>query len=339
MFDWLKAIRPSRRDKPGAAVAQVSADAPLTGNGPESASAENKSCGDKYFKEGELGRAEECYRQALAVNPGYAEAFNALGNALGLQGKHGEALASYQDAIRLKPDYAGAYNNLGGVLHQQGNLADAVACYRKSIALKPGYPGAHTNLGIALTYLGEVEAALESYRVALSLDPNDVDAHSNRLLIMHYFDDIPPSAIFDEHLRFARQFEAPLKARWARHANLRDPEKRLKVGYVSPDFRNHSVAYFIEPILERHDKSRVEVFCYYNHADQDGVTGRIRRAADHWISCVGMSDEALAERIRADGIDILVDLAGHTAHNRMLTFARKPAPVQVTYLGYPARPA
>src|SRR5690606_7892592 len=120
------------------------------------------------------------------------------------------------------------------------------------------------------------------------------------------------------------------------HGNGRDPERRLRIGYVSPDFRLHSVAYFLEPVLRRHDRNLVEVYAYYNHREQDATTARIAGLVDHWVPCAHLSDDALAGRIREDGIDILVDLAGHTAGNRLLTFARKPAPVQVTWLGYPA---
>lgn len=361
MFGWLKSSRSDAAK--GATPEKPCADAVREGD-------EHKGRGDKYFHDGEMARAEECYRQALAVNPAFAEAFNALGNSLCLQGRYGEAMSSYQNALKLKPDYAGAYNNLGNLFHNQGrlddaiaayrsalalnpefsaevlnnigsvlyeqnNLADAATYYRKAIELKPEYTDAHTNLGIALNYMGQVEGALESYRIHLSAHPDDAESHSNLLFMMQYFEKFSPEALLAEHRRFARQFEEPLKAQWAAHSNPPDPERRLRIGYVSPDFRDHAVAYFIEPVLEQHDKSAVEVFCYYNHAQQDAFTERIRRASDHWIPCVGVSDAALAGKIRADAIDVLVDLTGHTARNRMLTFARKPAPVQVTYLGYP----
>ena len=138
-----------------------------------------------------------------------------------------------------------------------------------------------------------------------------------------------------EHLRFAQRFEAPLMHHWRWHHNTPDKEKRLKIGYVSGDFRNHAVAYFIEPILGHHDKSQLEVYCYYNHPQHDSITQRIRQMVDHWVPCKSLSDDNLAERIRSDGIDILIDLSGHTGHNRLLTFAKKPAPVQITWLGYP----
>jgi predicted O-linked N-acetylglucosamine transferase (SPINDLY family) len=141
--------------------------------------------------------------------------------------------------------------------------------------------------------------------------------------------------VFAEHRRFAGRFEVPLKPGWPKHPNSRDPERRLKIGYVSGDFYRHAVAYFIEPVLAHHDKSRFEVYCYYNNTQHDDFTDRLIAYTDHWIPCKFLSDDQLAERIRADGIDILVDLSGHTSGNRMRVFARKPAPIQVTYLGYP----
>ena len=208
--------------------------------------------------------------------------------------------------------------------------------FPEAIALNPGYAGGYSNLGVALRDQGRPEAAVESYRHALSLQPDAAEVHSNLLLTLNYSAHCSPAEMYAEHRRFAERFEGPLKPRWPKHSHPREPNKRLKVGYVSADFRMHSVANFIEPVLEHHDRSQVEVFCYYNHFINDSVTGRIQSFADHWLPCRGAPDQGLAERIRADGIDILVDLGGHTAHNRLLTFARKPAPVQVTYLGYPA---
>jgi predicted O-linked N-acetylglucosamine transferase (SPINDLY family) len=156
------------------------------------------------------------------------------------------------------------------------------------------------------------------------------------LLILNYLPSAAGDTICLEHKRFGERFERPLMPRWPRHDNARDPERRLKIGYVSPDLRLHSVAFFMEPILEYHDRDAVEIYCYYNNTVQDEVAKRLQGHADHWIPCVDMNDEDLAARIRADGIDILVDLAGHTGANRLTVFARKPAPVQVSYLGYPA---
>jgi predicted O-linked N-acetylglucosamine transferase (SPINDLY family) len=177
---------------------------------------------------------------------------------------------------------------------------------------------------------------MESLHKALTLQPGLAMAYDSRLLALNYLPEATPAAIYEEHRRYAAQFEAPLQPSWSAPTNTREPARRMKIGYVSPDFRLHPVAFFIEPVLAHHDRREVEVYCYYNNTLQDAVTARMQAYADHWLPCQGTTDEALAARIRADGIDILVDLAGHTAGNRLLVFARKPAPVQVTYLGYVA---
>ncbi len=160
-------------------------------------------------------------------------------------------------------------------------------------------------------------------------------AHQNLLLVLNYSEDHTAQQVYEEHLRFARLHEEPLRSTIEPHGNDRAPGRRLRVGYVSPDFRAHSVAFFIEPVLEHHDRDRFEVFCYYNNTLADAVTERLRRHADGWRIIAGKSDAEVARQIRADRIDILVDLAGHTAMSRALVLARKPAPVQVTWLGYP----
>ncbi|MBI3898547.1 MAG: tetratricopeptide repeat protein [Gammaproteobacteria bacterium] len=251
------------------------------------------------------------------------------------QGRLDEALAVYKKVVALKPDYAEAYNNMGLALQQQGKLDESAACYGNSIMHKPEVASTHYNLGNLLQDQGRPDEAIASYRKALALKPDYVEAFSNLLLAMQYSNHYSPAETFAEHLRFAERFEAPLKPYRMAHANMRNPEKRLKVGYVSSDFRNHAVAHFMEPILTSHDKAKIEVYCYYNNLIHDRVTERIRVASDHWVPCVELSDEQLAARIRNDGIDILVDLSGHTGGNRLLVFARKPAPLQITWIGYP----
>ncbi len=300
---------------------------------PDDATALN-NLGIALKSQAKLDEAIACYRQALALRPDDAQMHNHLGAALQCRGQSDEAIACYQRALAIQPDYAEAYTNLGIALTDRGNLDEAIACYRQALAVSPDYVIALNRLGLALNNRGAPDEAMVCYRQALAIQPDSVEAHSNKLLIAHYAALYSPAELLAEHLKFAEQFEAPLKPSWRPHTNTRDPEKRLKVGYVSPDFHNHAVAYFIEPVLARHDKSRIEVFCYYTHNRHDGLTERLMASADHWVSCQDMPDERLAERIRADGIDILVDLAGHTARNRLLVFARKPAPVQVTYLGY-----
>ena len=269
-----------------------------------------------------------------ASNPTTPRPIPHLGNALRDQGKLDEAVAAYRQAIRFKPDYAEAHSNLGNALKDQGKLDEAVAAYRQAIAIKPDQAEAHSNLGIALKDQGKLDEAVAAYRQAISIKPDYAEAHSNLLFSLNYHDKWTADRLFAEHRewdeRHGRRISRPTA-----YANDREVGRRLKIGYVSPDFRRHSVAYFVEPLLKGHDRQAVEVFCYAEVKRPDTVTGELQRLADHWLVTVGLSDDELAARIRADGIDILVDLAGHTANNRLRVFARKPAPVQVTWLGYP----
>ncbi|MGH8809263.1 MAG: tetratricopeptide repeat protein, partial [Noviherbaspirillum sp.] len=285
--------------------------------------------------QGKLDEAEACYREALALMPDFAEAHGHLGSVLKEQGRLDDAVTCYRKALALRPDFAEAHNDLGLVYAHQGKPDEAASCYRKALALRPDFAAAHSNQAVTFQIQGRPDEAIACYQKALAYKPDDAHAHSNLLLSMQYSATHTPENLFAAHGRFAAQFETPLKPRWLAHPNPREPRKRLKIGYVSPDFHKHPVADSIEPVLARHDKSQVEIFCYYNHVHVDAVTQRLQALADHWVSCKYLSDDALAERIRADGIDILVDLAGHTGSNRLLAFARKPAPVQLTYLGYP----
>jgi protein O-GlcNAc transferase len=238
----------------------------------------------------------------------------------------------------------------GNVCLNSSRLDEAIEHYRRAIVLKPRFLEAHSNLGVALERSGASYDALRSYRMALShardgseeaiLAKGNYEAClatcRNRLFNLLRTEELDPAAIFEEHRGFARVFEAGARLSRLTHSNLTDPERRLRIGYVSPDFRKHSVAHFIEPIFVHHDRGRVEVFAYYSGPAADDITHRIRASVDHWCECTSMSDEALAGRVRHDCIDILVDLAGHTDGNRLPAFALKPAPVQITYLGYPA---
>ncbi|MHB9119856.1 MAG: tetratricopeptide repeat protein, partial [Burkholderiales bacterium] len=291
--------------------------------------------GNALQDQAKLDEAITQHRIALSLKPDFAEAYNNLGNVFQDQGKLDDAIASCHIALSLKPNFPEAHNTLGNTLKLQGKLDEAISCYRNAISFKPDYATAHNNLGNALKDQGKLDAALASYLQALSFKPDYAEAYSNLLFARLFDPNLSPAELLAESRRFAERFEAPLKPFWQPHNNTRDPARRLKLGYVSPDFRNHAVAFFIEPVLASHDKDRFEVFCYYNHAQRDDMSERIAAYADHWVPCKGWPDAQLAERIRSDGIDILVDLAGHTAHNRMLTFARKPAPVQIAYLGYP----
>lgn len=275
--------------------------------------------------------AEAEYRTALAETPGFAQAQVNLAQALELQNRPKEAEAEYRKALALDPASLAALVNWGNLCKEGGRTTEAMDLYRRALRHHPASSAALNNLANLLKDQGMVDEALALFRRAITIEPSFGHAHSNLLLTMHYAPGPTPEEIFAAHREWAARFP-PTNAT---HTNTRDPERRLRVGYVSPDFRRHPVASFIEPILAAHDRSRAEVFCYAVNLKADAVTARLKALADHWREIGPLDAEAAANQIRADGIDVLIDLAGHTANNRLAVFARKPAPVQATYLGYP----
>ena len=290
--------------------------------------------GNALEDQGKLDEAVAAFRQAIGIKPNYAEAHSNLGNALEDQGKLDEAVAAFRQSIGIKPDLAEAHSNLGDALTEQGKFDEAVVAYRCAISIKPDLAAAHSNLGNVLKYRGKLAEAITAYRQAISIKPDLAEAFSNLLFSLNYDDKSTADHLFAAHREWDERYGRQV-SRLTAYTNVREAARRLKIGYVSPDYRAHSVAFFVEPLLKGHDRQAVEVFCYAEVKRPDKVTAHLQGLADHWLVTVGLSDEELAERIRADGIDILVDLAGHTANNRLQVFARKPAPVQVTWLGYP----
>ena len=287
---------------------------------------------------GRFENALELFIKAVALNPRMALYHSNLGNVLATLGRHGEAIDSYREAIKCNPNYAMAYNNLGNLLERQGRLDEAIEALRTAIRLKSDYAEPYGNLGNVLEVQGQTTAAMEIYRTALKIHPHFPAIHSNLLYGMHYLAEHDPAAVQEENRRWNQQYVEPLKELIQPHENDRTPSRRLKIGYLSPDIREHSVAYFLESLLAAHDPDMVEIFCYAELANPDHVSRRIELnciAPGHWRRITGQSDRQVADMIRGDQIDILVDLAGHTARNRLTIFALKPAPIQVTYLGYP----
>jgi protein O-GlcNAc transferase len=284
---------------------------------------------------GNFTEAEIFLRRAIELKPYSFSAHTNLGIMFKQSNRMTEAEASYRRALKLQPDNASTHYNLGNLLQETGRLSDAEVAYRKAIELKPDYAEAHSNLGNTLHDLDQFDEAMASFRLALQFKPDLAKAHSNMLLAMQYAKNYSQSELFAEHLAYAQRFEEPVKKHWDSHTNSRELGKRLKIGYVSPDFRKHSVAYFIESVLIHHDPEQIEVYCYYNNATSDEVTLRLKSLVKHWRVIQSTSDNEVAQLIRNDGIDILVDLAGHTGENRLPVFAMKPAPVQASWLGYP----
>lgn len=292
---------------------------------PHAAEALN-NLGNVWFRQGRIEEAAAWFQKAAEAAPDYFEARLNLAGVLKELGRLEEAVAHGRAAVRLRPGAAEAHSNLGEALRAQGRIEEAQACFREAIRLNPALPQPHVNLSGTLKDQGRLEEAAEAWRQARGLGPEAGPFH-----LLHYDTLWTPEEIYQEHIRWARRHARPPAA----HSNLRDPERRLKLGYVSPDFRGHSVAYFVEPLLAGHDRGRYEVYCYADVRIADAVTERLRRLPVVWRDLMGMSDAQAAELVRSDGIDILVDLAGHTAGNRLGMMALKPAPVQVTAVGYP----
>ncbi len=291
--------------------------------------------GNALRDQGRLDEAVACYRRALELKPDYAQAHNNLGVALSDLGRTDEAIAAYRRATQLRPDFAEAYNNLGNALLQRLELDEAVASYHRAVELKPDYAEAHHNLGIACKDQGRLDDAVASCRRALELQHGSAAIHSSLVCTLNFCPDCGARTIYEEHRRWHDLHAEPLAPLIRPHANDRSPERRLRVGYVSADLRWHPVGRFLLPLLEAHDREGFEIYCYASQSVADKITARCRARADAWRDVLHYSDEHLAEAVRDDRIDILVDLSMHMAHNRLLAFARKPAPVQVSYLAYP----
>jgi predicted O-linked N-acetylglucosamine transferase (SPINDLY family) len=280
-----------------------------------------------------IEEAAACFTRATELAPQLAQPQLNLGVARMMRGKFAEAVEPLRRAVAINPQLAPPWLNLGGALQSLRRIDEAANALERAVALEPT-PHALNGLGLLRMAQARIDEAIATFRRAVELDPTGASTHSNLLLALNYAEDVDPEEFFAEHLRWAERHERPLIAERRPHANERAPDRRLRVGYVSPDFKQHPVGLYIEPAIAGHRRDAFEVFCYSDVAAGDEVTARLQRAADVWRNISSTGDAQVAEIIRDDRIDILIDLAGHTARNRLRVFARKPAPVQVTYLGY-----
>jgi protein O-GlcNAc transferase len=325
--------------------------------------------GNAQFGNGQIEDAIATLRQSLAIDPKFPEALNSLANALWHDGNDEEAIAACNRAIELRPDYAEAHSNLsmalwrrgrfpeaaaaarraielkpllaeahinlGIVLKEQGLVDESVACFRRAATLRPGSATVHLNLAQGLKDQGLVEESLAESRKALECDPRCVAAASDLAYAMHFHPADDAQAILKDCRAFNRLFADAIAGGIRPHGNDTNPDRRLRVGYVGADFRQHCQAWFLVPLLSAHDHAQVEVHCYSSVARPDAMTDRLRGCTDAWHDVAGLSDVRLAEMIRSDAIDVLIDLTMHMGGGRPLMFARKPAPVQVAWLAYP----
>ena len=287
---------------------------------------------------GESSRQDDAiaaFDAAITANPAYAEAYNNRGNVHRQAGKLNEAIADYQRAISIRPDHAEAWNNLGVSYKQLGRLEEAASAFRRAMTLAPELAEAHNNLGNVLKDQGDLDAALACYERAITLRPEDAAADSNRIYTLYFHPAYSAEMILAEHQRWNHRHAASLQSLILPHENDASLDRRLRIGYVAPDFREHCQSLFTVPLLSHHDHENFEIYCYADVAAPDAMTDQLREYADVWRNIIGQSDHRVAEMIRHDQIDILVDLTVHMSHNRLAVFARKPAPIQVTWLGYP----
>ena len=276
--------------------------------------------------------------KAASLCPVDAEIHYNLGILFERLNRRIEAEASYRRAIQLAPRQAAAHNNLGLNLWKQGRIQEAEVNLRRAVKILPDYDVAHANLGslLADSHLNKQDESEGHLRRALEIKPDVVAVHQKLLFLLSGKEGLSAEALFAEHRRFGDHFEGPFRDSWPQHENSRDPEKILKIGFVSGDLCKHAVASFIEPVLiHLSDYPQLSLYAYSDPGVEDETTNRLRGYFNQWYSMTGLSDSSLADKIRSDGIDILIDLSGHTARNRLLTFARKPAPVQLSWIGYP----
>ncbi len=285
---------------------------------------------------GRLDSAKGFFARAAAADPKSTDAHLALAAVLHGEGDLDLAAGALERALAVKPGDAYAWMNLGNIRREQQAFTAAETAGRQAVERDPGSALAWRNLAVTLQEQGQAAPAIAAYDRALAIDPAFREAGSGRLFCLNYAEDRSAAEVAHEHRRWGATIQAQTPAPAASWPNLPDPDRRLRVGYVSGDFHTHPVGYFLAQVLEAHDRSSVETFCYSNGVRADAMTQRLCAAGDQWRLIAGLDDPAAEAMIRADAIDVLIDLSGHTSHGRLSLFARRPAPVQASWLGYVA---
>jgi len=296
-----------------------------------------RNLGNAFREKGNNEEALGAYAKALELKPDFVEAHNDLGNLLKNSGRVDEAVREYETAIRLRPGYPEAYCNLGNILRERGLTTEAVECYRSALRTRPDFAEVISNLGNAFKDQGNLTDAMGAYKEALRLKLSLADTHSNLIYARQFIPGATLKAVLEDHLEWNRVHAIPLREkRLIRPSGYRRLSDPLTLGFLSGDFRRHPVGYFIIRVLEALSGMKCTVICYVTQTEHDDMTERFRKAAHVWKSCHHLSDEALAQSIHEDGVDVLFDLNGHIEWGRLLVFARRPAPLQITWAGYMA---
>jgi protein O-GlcNAc transferase len=284
---------------------------------------------------GHMQEAVDAMRRSIELHPTAPHFYNNLGNTLQSCGDLPGAIDAYHRSLELRPDTALVHNNLGNVARQLGQVDLACSHLESALRLAPNSADVQSNLGLVYKDQGRLEDAMHAFERALAINPSFVAAHSNLVYTMIFHEGHRPEEILARHLEWNRRHAEPLAVHRRPHDNDATSDRRLRIGYVSPDLRENVLAHFMIPLFERHDHARFEVFCYSGVIRPDRHTQRIRACADAWRSTVGLADQVLADLIRQDRIDLLVDTTMHMSASRLTMFAHKPAPVQVSWFAYP----
>jgi protein O-GlcNAc transferase len=323
--------------------------------------------GIAFKDKGLLDKAIFCYRQALEISPNFAGAHNNLGNVLKEQGRHAEAIDSYLKALAIVPNSVQINTNLGNIFYDLnehhraitffrrvlenasdfsiyyklayalrviGSNDEAIACCQQALSIVPESAAALINMGSAYNSQGRLDEAIACYHRALAVDPDFEGTYCSLLMTLQYDFLITSEELFAEARLFSRKFEEPLRRGWSSVKRTLQSGDRIKVGLVSADLHNHPVGYFLEGVFRHINRESIALVAYANQNVNDSLSERIKPFFEKWVVVVDMPDDQLADLIRSDGIDLLIDLSGHSNGNRLLTFARRPAPVQATWLGY-----
>ena len=283
---------------------------------------------------GQLDDAAAALREAISLEPKMIAAYVNLGWVMAQKSMYDEATAAFEKAAELAPDDARIQMNLGHALRRRQEQERAIFHLRRALELDPNLPEAWAMLGSALREAGQIGQAIESFRKAITLNPAFREAHSNLCYAMYFDPASQPADILAEHRAWAAKFAEPLVATVQPHANDRNPDRPLRIGYVSHDLSHHVIGWFMEPILRNHDRDNYHVICYATGRADDELSQRLREHVRGWRIAHNMNDEQLAQLIRQDQIDVLIDLTLHMRGSRLPMFARRPAPVQITHLAY-----
>jgi predicted O-linked N-acetylglucosamine transferase (SPINDLY family) len=288
-----------------------------------------------------LDDAEACFYRALQFNPRSAKAYNNLGNVYQERNRFDEAVRSFQQALTIDPNFVEAHDNLGITFGRNDKIEEAIRCFQQAARINSKFTRAHYNLGCAYMDQGRPDLAKPCFEEALLLKPDMATAQSNLLFCMNYDPEADPDEVFRAHQEWGKAMSAKCEVRSAMSNAVESTSHFaprtshvLRIGYISPDLRGHAISRYIEPVFANHDKSQFEAFCYAEVSRPDAMTSHLQSLVHGWRFTNKLSDAEVADQVRADGIDILVYLAGHTRNSRVAVLARKPAPVQVTWLGY-----